>query len=69
MKSYSILNALGKKISENILKFSENRIWHFMQIVSQEDILHELSNLFSDKNISNLLSSELPGGCLKLMLC
>ena len=26
------------------LFFLENRIWHFMQIVSSEDNLHEMSN-------------------------
>ena len=30
--------------------FPENRIWHFMQIVSIGDNLHEMSKLFSRKN-------------------
>ena len=41
--------------TEDILKyfflfFPENRIWRFMQIVSNGDNLHEMSNLFSRKN-------------------
>ena len=31
------------------LIFPENRIWHFKQIVSIIDNLHEMSNLFSGK--------------------
>ena len=32
------------------LFFPENRIWHYMQIISLRDSLHEMSNLFSGKN-------------------
>ena len=40
---------LGKILANNILKyyslfFLENRIWHFMQIVSLEDNVHEVSD-------------------------
>ena len=37
------LSALCKIFSS--LFFQESRIWHFMQIVTNEDILHEMSNL------------------------
>ena len=43
------LSTLGKIFSRRhfeifFLFFSENRIWHFMQIVSLGDNLHEMSN-------------------------
>ena len=46
---------LGKNSADDILKyfflfFLENRIWHFMQIVSQGDNLHEVSDpIFLEK--------------------
>ena len=46
------------------LIFLENRIWHFMQIVSKGDNLHEMSNpdfwekKKKKKNITNFLSAE-----------
>ena len=42
--------------------FSENSIWHFMQIVSIGDSLHEMSSYFSGrskKNVINLSSAKL----------
>ena len=57
---------LGKIVSRRhieifFLFFPENRIWHFMQIVSIGDNLHEMSNSVSRKNNKNinLLSAEL----------
>ena len=41
--------------------FLENRIWHFMQIVSYGDNLHEVSDpIFKEdiKNVINLSSAE-----------
>ena len=37
----------------------ENRFSHFMQIVSNEDNLYEMSNLFSGKNKKNILKYHL----------
>ena len=51
---------LGKNSADNILKyfflFLENRIWHFMQIVSLGDSLHKYQILFSTKNKKNINS-------------
>ena len=37
-------NSADDKLVIVFLFFQENRIWHFMQIVYQEDNLHEMSN-------------------------
>ena len=54
-------NLADNKLVIFFLFFPENRIWHFMQIVSIGDNLHEMSKLFSGKknkkNIS-MLSAE-----------
>ena len=42
-----------------VLVFPPKIIWHFMQIVSWGDYLHEMSNLILGKNIANLSPSEL----------
>ena len=65
LKSYLtyITHSLGKFSRWQIdifLFFPENRIWHFMQIVSPEDNLHEMSNLFSGKNKKNISKCRLP---------
>ena len=50
-----MLSTLGKIFSRWLIEifflfFRENRIWHFMQIVSSGDNLHEMSNhVFSEK--------------------
>ena len=49
IQQYLTLSTLGKIFSRRhfeifFLFFSENRIWHFMQIVSYGDNLHEMSN-------------------------
>ena len=51
----ALLRYCSEKISWYFLKcqtlfFQEIMIWHFMQIVSYGDILHEMSNpIFSEK--------------------
>ena len=47
------------------LFFPESRIWHFMQIVSNGDNLHEMSNLFSGKNTKNISMCLLLKCCLE----
>ena len=39
-----LANSADDKLMLFFLCFSENRIWHFMQIVSNGDNLHRLSN-------------------------
>ena len=49
--------------------FPENRFCHFMQIVSNGDNLHEISNPVSGENkenIINLLSAELDQKVVKI---
>ena len=41
------------------LFFPENSIWHFMQIVSIGDNLHECQTLFSGKNTKKKIQSTL----------
>ena len=44
------------------LFFSENKVWHFLQIVSSGDNLHEMTNpVFKEKktNVISFLSAEL----------
>ena len=51
-----------KKSADDILKyfsyffFLENKLWHFMQIVSSGENLHEMSSLFSEKNKKTIIS-------------
>ena len=60
------LSTLGKIFSRQLIEtcfviFPRKQIWHFMQIVSYGNNLHEMSNLFSGKNKKNtinLLSAE-----------
>ena len=46
-----MLSILNKNIRQHIeISFPENRIWHFMQIVSNGNNLHEISNpVFEEK--------------------
>ena len=65
--SYLPLSMLGKYFSRRhfeifFLSFPENKIWHFMQTVSNGDNLHEISNpVFweNKKYITNLSSAVL----------
>ena len=61
--SVLILCTLGKIFSRwyfdmFFLFIPDKRIWHFMQIVSNGDNLHEMSDPVFWKNIINLLSAE-----------
>ena len=54
------------------LFFLENRIWHFMQIVSTGDNLHEMSNLFYWKNkkyFSMSSAENFTQSAKRLMVC
>ena len=49
LSSLLTISMLGKISADDILIFlfffpPENRIWHFMQIVSTRDNLHDMSN-------------------------
>ena len=47
----------------------ENRIWHFMQIISNGGNLHGMSNLvFWEKNIINLLSAKIVKSEVKIKM-
>ena len=39
-------NSADDKLVIFVLFYPENRIWHFMQIVSNRDVFHEMSNPF-----------------------
>ena len=41
----------NEEIWQNISVFPENRLWYFMQIVSWENNLHEMSNPIFYENI------------------
>ena len=44
-KTYYAMSKFSRQQTDDIfLLFLENRIWHFMQIVSLGDNLHEVSN-------------------------
>ena len=68
------LSTLGKIISRwhcVIFFFLISRIWHFMQIVSSEDTLQELSFFFMGeirKNISSLSSTDLAKRVVKVKI-
>ena len=70
------LSTLGKIFSRRhmeivFLFFPENRIWHFMQIVSLGDNLHEISNpgfWENKKIIINLSSAELAKRVVKVKM-
>ena len=49
------------------LFFPENRLWHFLQIVSLGDSLHEMSNLFSGKNKKKNISFKMSNILHKFM--
>ena len=71
-----MLSMLGNNSADHILKyfffsfFSENRVWHFMQIVSCTDNLHEnIKHCFLEKKKKpsiNLLSAECAQRVLKV---
>ena len=45
LNTYHAIGSFSRQQTDNsFLFFLENRIWHFMQIVSLEDTLHEVSN-------------------------
>ena len=62
-KCFNLYHSLGifsrRQIDDICLFFPENRIWHFMQIVSLGDNLHEMSILFSEKNKKNISKCRL----------
>ena len=56
-----LLSINFQEIISNIFHiFSGNRIWQFMQIVSNRDSLHEISNHFVYKTIRKVSSNILP---------
>ena len=53
-------NSADNKLTTFFLIFLENRMLHFMQIVSTGDNLHEMSKLFSGKNKKKIYFKILP---------
>ena len=52
---------LEKNTTDDDLKYfsyllQENKLWHFTQIVSSGDNLHEMLNLFSGKSKKNIIN-------------
>ena len=53
-------NSADNKIDIFSYFFTENKIGHFMQIISNGDILHEMSNHVSSENKKNISKYQLP---------